>query len=195
MIRGSQLLRRENLLCCDNFISLSQPSVQLASYSCILMWASRDVALLLSSKWKVGCLWHMDYGVITNGCMDLQLGKAFSTLPNLIFSCFLLPVAITLLFLLDQTAAVFLLGFLHLFLLTHVSSWNPHRQKVRLSRDDDPSSVQATCGPFSHTHKSCPRLQRELLKLCSLLQLAGWKKDYRTIFYNLLWIDLVFWKT
>lgn len=62
-------------------------------------------------------------------------------------------------------------------------------QAKSLSRDG-PSLIQAICGSFSYIHKTCPRPQGKLLKLHSLVQLASWKKDQRTIFYNsyeLMW--------
>lgn len=71
----------------------------------------------------------------------------------LIFSCLLLSIAITLLFLLDQAAAFFLPGVLDLFLLTYVSSWGPCRQNVWLNEDDSPSLIRPHVDYFP-THMS-----------------------------------------
>lgn len=86
MIPSSQLLRREILLCCDQLICLSQPELQLASF-----WDS-DMRHLSLSLWGIARLLSSQVGggvplahglwIIINGCLAMQLCKAFGALPS-----------------------------------------------------------------------------------------------------------------
>lgn len=88
MIPSSQLVRREILLCCDHLICLSQPELQLASYSRIptrrhLPLSLWGVARLLSSQVGGGVPLARGLWIIINGCLAMQLCKAFGSLPSI----------------------------------------------------------------------------------------------------------------
>lgn len=109
-------------------------------------------------RWGVFGTWIMESLLMVAcpcSCASLLVlfPTQFRASSYLIFSCFLLPVAITLLFLLGQAAVFFLLGVLDLFLLTHVISWDPCRQKVWLNGDDSPSSGRPHVACFP-THRN-----------------------------------------